>query len=209
MTAVPQDRAKIRISPARDQDRPAIYRLRHQVYACELHQHPENPEERLTDTLDDCNIYITASLAGEVVGFVSLTPPSHGRFSIDKYLDRHELSFPMDERSFEVRLLTVSSEHRGRAIAFALMYAALRSVESRGGTRVVAIGRHELLGMYRKAGLEPLGRQIVSGAVRFELMTATTETLRQRLARYGPAVRRIEDAMDWQLGIPLHEPARY
>lgn len=207
MPAVPPVRTRIRIGPASDQDRAAIYRLRHQVYARELHQHPENAEERLTDTLDSFNDYITASLDGEVVGFVSLTAPGHGRYSIDKYLARQELPFPSDDRLYEVRLLTVAAAHRGRATAGALMYAALRWIEARGGTRVVAIGRRELLGMYRKVGFEPLGREIESGAVRFELMTATTGSWRESLTRYAPALRKVETEIDWQLGIPFYPPA--
>src|SRR6202162_966354 len=124
MPAVTQVRTRIRIGPASDQDRAAIYRLRHQVYARELHQHAENAEERLTDALDSFNDYITASLDGEVVGFVSLTPPGHGRYSIDKYVAREELPFPLDDRLYEVRLLTVAALHRGRPIAGLLMYAA-------------------------------------------------------------------------------------
>src|SRR6202158_619215 len=203
MNAVPQVQTRIRIGPASDQDRAAIYRLRHQVYARELHQHPENAEERLTDTLDSFNDYITASLDGEVVGFVSLTPPGHGRYSIDKYLARHELPFPLDDRLYEARLLTVAAAHRGRATATALMYAALRWIETRGGTRVVAIGRRELLGLYRKIGFEPLGREIESGAVRFELMTATAGSWRESLTRYGRVLRMVENQIDWQLGIPF------
>src|SRR5438105_12548324 len=122
MPAAPQIRTRIRIGPAGDRDRAAINRLRHQVYARELDQHPENAEQRLTDTLDSFNDYITASLDGEVVGFVSLTPPGHGRYSIDKYVARRELPFPLDDRLYEVRLLTVAAAHRGRATASALMY---------------------------------------------------------------------------------------
>ncbi|HEV2969128.1 MAG TPA: GNAT family N-acetyltransferase [Pirellulales bacterium] len=207
MLAMPPVQTRIRIAPATNQDRAAVYRLRHQVYARELHQHAENPEELLTDALDGFNDYITASLDGEIVGFVSLTPPGHGRYSIDKYLARQELPFPSDDRLYDVRLLTVAAEYRGRPIAGLLMYAALRWIESRGGTRIVAIGRREILGMYLKVGFEPLGREIQSGSVRFELMTATTSSMRESLARYKPAMRKVESGIDWQLGIPFHPPA--
>jgi hypothetical protein len=48
------------------------------------------------------------------------------------------------------------------------MYAALRWIEEEGGREVVAIGRREVLDLYRKAGLKPLGWETRSGAVRFE-----------------------------------------
>jgi hypothetical protein len=42
---------KTRIALATTRDRDAIYRLRHDVFACELAQHAENAERRLTDAL--------------------------------------------------------------------------------------------------------------------------------------------------------------
>lgn len=199
-------RTKIRIAQATPDDRAAIYRLRHEVYARELGQHPENAEAQLSDSLDSFNEYIVASLDGELIGFVSITPPHGGKFSIDKYLSRQELPFPSDDRLYEVRLLTVAAEHRRRPAGPLLMYAALRSIEDRGGDRVVAIGRREVLDLYRRVGLEPLGREIRSGAVQFELMTATTASLRSSLARLEPLLRSLEPGIDWQLRTPLHRP---
>jgi hypothetical protein len=53
--------------------------------AAELAQHPENAEQRLTDSLDEFNVYITASLNEDIAGFISVTPPGSS-YSIDKYL---------------------------------------------------------------------------------------------------------------------------
>jgi histidinol-phosphate/aromatic aminotransferase/cobyric acid decarboxylase-like protein/GNAT superfamily N-acetyltransferase len=200
-------RARIRIADAKCDDRDAIYRLRHDVYARELGQHPENPAGRLTDGLDAFNHYIVAWQGGEIAGFVSITPPGHERYSIDKYLARDDLPFALDDGVYEVRLLTVAAAHRGRPIAGLLMYAALRWIEARGGSRIVAIGRREVLDMYRKVGMESLGHEVRCGAVRFELMTATTAALRQGLARYAQALRKVEPGIDWQLGVPLYPPA--
>ncbi|MGC2195250.1 MAG: hypothetical protein WA628_11300 [Terriglobales bacterium] len=41
--------ARITVDLATEQDRPSISRFRHQVYAAELGQHPENPQELLPD----------------------------------------------------------------------------------------------------------------------------------------------------------------
>ncbi|RPH55340.1 GNAT family N-acetyltransferase, partial [bacterium] len=148
--------SRLRVALAGSDDRETIYRLRHAVYAGELGQHSANEEGRLRDGLDDFNEYVVVRQGGEVAGFVSLTPPGLNGYSIDKYFAREDLPFPIDEGLWEVRLLTVPSRHRGRALAFLLMYAAFRLAASRGGTRIVAIGRRELLGLYRKAGLHPL-----------------------------------------------------
>jgi hypothetical protein len=37
----------------RSQDREEIYKLRHDVYACELEQHPLNRDGAITDLVDD------------------------------------------------------------------------------------------------------------------------------------------------------------
>jgi histidinol-phosphate/aromatic aminotransferase/cobyric acid decarboxylase-like protein len=209
MTATIPDAApsgdRIRIGLATDHDRRTLYRLRHVVYAEELRQHRENPERRLSDALDAHNLYIVASVRDEIVGFISVTPPGHA-YSIDKYLPRQELPFACDEGLYEVRLLTVlpayRSSVRGAELAGLLVYAALRLVESRGGRRVVAIGRLEVLKLYRKIGLQPLGRQFRAGAVTFELMSASLDELRGRLPYYAPLIQYVEPHVDWRLGIP-------
>jgi hypothetical protein len=82
----------IEVSSATHDDRPEIYAIRHQVYARELRQYPENPAGMLQDPLDDINTYIVAKRAGSIVGFVAVTPPtsSHG-YSIDKYFKREDV----------------------------------------------------------------------------------------------------------------------
>lgn len=198
-----QPPSKIRIALAADQDRETIFRMRHDVYALELAQHRENAEERLTDSLDAFNIYLAAWENGKIAGFISITPPGQASYSIDKYLSREELPFPVDEGLYEIRLLTVAAAHRGRQIAALLMYAAFRWVEARGGTRVVAIGRQAILDLYLKVGLKPLGRQVQSGAVTFELMSATTAAVREHHRGSTLLLQRLAAETDWQLEVPF------
>jgi GNAT superfamily N-acetyltransferase len=194
---------KTRIALATACDRDVIYRLRHDVFARELAQHAENAERRLTDALDECNVYITASWNEDIAGFISITPPGSS-YSIDKYLSREELPFPVDDRVYELRLLAVIPPHRGSQILPALIYAAFRWVEAHGGTRIVAIGRREILDIYLKAGMRALGREITSGAVTFELITATIREVNEQLARYARLLHRLERSLDWRLGIPFN-----
>lgn len=199
----------LRVAIATDRERDSIYRLRHDVYARELGQHPINPESKLTDSLDAFNIYITVSLNGEMVGFISVTPPSGPSYSIDKYVQRYDLPFTFDDQLYEIRLFTVAKPYRGSQIANVLMYAAFRWVESHGGTRIMAIGRLEVLDIYLKVGLQPVGIRVQSGAVQFEVLTATTVAIRQNMSCYTPVLRKLKDRMDWQLGIPFEKPAAY
>src|SRR5438105_15728290 len=145
-----RDSDRIQIRLATEQDREAIYRLRHRVYAEELRQHTPNAQGRLTDALDAFNLYLVAAVAEAVAGFVSITPPGR-TYSIDKYLKRDELPFPCGEDLYEVRLLTVLPAFRhsvgGGELSGLLIYAAFRWVEAQGGRRIVAIGRREVLGL--------------------------------------------------------------
>ncbi|MFT7676803.1 MAG: hypothetical protein ACI8QC_000779 [Planctomycetota bacterium] len=92
-----------------DQDRPAIYALRHAVYATELGQHPGNQEARLSDTLDEFNQYVVFTVGEELAGFVSITPPGQLSYSVDKYIERSDLPFVCDDGLYEVRILTAAA----------------------------------------------------------------------------------------------------
>jgi histidinol-phosphate/aromatic aminotransferase/cobyric acid decarboxylase-like protein len=141
-----------------------------------------------------------------LLGFISITPPSAGAYSIDKYLDLESVPFECDNQLYEVRLLTVIEGSRGRAAAGLLMYAALRWIESRGGTRIMAIGRKEILPLYEKAGLKRTGREFQSGKVAYELMHAAVRELCDHAARNAHILDRFKAITDWQLDIPFHHP---
>jgi histidinol-phosphate/aromatic aminotransferase/cobyric acid decarboxylase-like protein/N-acyl-L-homoserine lactone synthetase len=178
------------VRTATQEDREAVYRLRHRVYAQELGQYPMNAEERLTDALDAFNEYVVALVDGEVAGFVSITPAWGGRYSIDKYFAREEMPFPFDEGLFEIRILTVVPELRHGPLAVLLMRSAFEWVRNHGGKRIVIIGRREVADMYRKIGLRSLGRTVQSGAVTYELMTATMEEIDEACRPYADAEER-------------------
>src|SRR6266550_6754694 len=198
---------KATIALATEEERRIIYQARHNIYAQELAQHAENARGQLSDPLDAFNVYLTASVGNELVGFISITPPTGKGYSIDKYLKRDQLPFSFDEKLYEVRLLTVRKPHRGRQVAVLLMYAAFRWVEAHGGTRVVAIGRRKILDLYLKVGLQPVGLSVQSGAVTYEVLQATTAGLRQRLNGMVELLERFEREVDWHLAVPFRKPA--
>ncbi|MEU3891605.1 histidinol-phosphate transaminase [Streptomyces sp. NPDC029041] len=181
-----------------------IHQLRHRVYAQELGQHVPNAEGRLVDGLDGDNVYLVAARGADRAGFVSVTPPWAGRYGLDKYLSRAELPLLDEADVFEVRLLTVEPDARAGAAGALLMYAALRWIASRGGRRVVAMGRADLLGMYRAAGLRPVGRTVRSGAVDFEVLTGeVAELSRGAAGRHAATVARLAAGVDWRLDAPF------
>lgn len=189
------------------EDREEIFRLRHEIYARELGQHAVNHAGALRDALDTVNIYLTARCGPEIAGFISLTPPRAPAFSVDKYFARAGLPFAFDDRLYEVRLLTVLQPHRGRELATLLMYAAYRWVEAHGGTRIVGIGRREVMDLYRRVGLEPVGLSTQSGAVTYDLVLGTISRLRQRTTEFSPLLARLEARTAWRLPFPFRPPA--
>lgn len=51
-------------------------------------------EGRLTDSLDGFNSYVVARVDGVLAGFVSITPPDGGTYSVDKYFRRDQSRQP-------------------------------------------------------------------------------------------------------------------
>lgn len=195
---VRQPSAHIRIRIADNTLRRAIYAARHAVYGLELGQHEPNELGLLTDSLDDFNCYVAAEQNGRLAGFISITPPGRS-YSIDKYFHRGDLPFEIDDRLFEIRILTVLAPHRGRFLAALLMYAAFRFVEEHGGSGIVALGRLQLLDFYQRFGLHLAGMKVQSGAVTYELLTAPLNDVRQRLQGLTPHLRRFQKQCDWEL----------
>src|SRR5215471_1988617 len=192
---------------ASDLEREEIYRIRHEVYARELGQHPANAATRLRDPLDEGNLYLVAKVAGQMAGFISITPPQHGRYSVDKYFPRESLPFGVDAGLYEVRLLTVLPSHRGSELAVLLTYAAFRWVESHGGSHLVAIGRREILDFYQRIGLKPAGKFTRCGRVTYDLLHATVEEVRAGLRQFSGLLARVEAKTDWRLNFTFQKPA--
>ncbi|MBI2948707.1 MAG: aminotransferase class I/II-fold pyridoxal phosphate-dependent enzyme [Verrucomicrobia bacterium] len=195
------------LSLATEKERRIIYQIRHAVYAAELGQHSTNALGQLRDALDDWNQYLMATIDGEIAGFISITPPGRPAYSIDKYFPRGLVPCAFDEGLYEIRLLTVLKTRRGRELAALLMYGAFRWVEAHGGTRIVAIGRREVLDLYLRVGLKPVGHSTQSGAVTYDLLLASTDEVRKRISTLSGLIDRLEEKTDWRLPFPLRRPA--
>ncbi len=194
---------RITLTMATAEDMDAIFRMRHRVYASELGQHEENAEGRLQDSLDAFNAYVVAKIDGGLAGFISITPPGGASYSVDKYFSRDEAPVPFDDGLYEFRILTVGEAHRGGPVAPALMYAALRWIEERGGRNIIAVGRADLLDLYAKAGMRSTGKRAQSGALVFELLSCTVDEAHSRLLEYADVRSWIDRRLDWRLDAPM------
>lgn len=198
----------IEISLATSNDRNTIYQLRHEVYASELMQHSHNEAMRLQDKLDEHNVYITAKINSEIIGFISVTLPDKNDYSIDKYLSRAEIPFEINTRTFEMRILTVLKAYRGRPIALVLMWAAFRLIQSLGGENIMAIGRSEVLEMYKKLGFKATNKEVKAGKVSFTLIHGKIEELNAFIAdNFKNTLIKIKHQCEWKLAIDFFKPA--
>jgi histidinol-phosphate/aromatic aminotransferase/cobyric acid decarboxylase-like protein/N-acyl-L-homoserine lactone synthetase len=204
--ADPPSGCRLVMRMADDRDRETIYRMRHEVYAAELGQHSRNAAGRLTDSLDAFNHYIVVSDGGRIVGFVSITPPGGPGYSIDKYFKREQLPFPVDDKLYEIRLLTVPQASRRSLLASALMYGAFRWIEARGGTRIAAIGRKEIRNIHLRVGLKPTGQDVQSGAVTYGLLHGTMADIHTALPGVRPILDRVQTEISWRIGVAYNTP---
>ena len=195
--------APISIAAATAEDREQIYRIRHDVYARELGQHSANNDGTLTDSLDQENHYLVAKISGEVIGFVSITPPSAGRYSLEKYFQRDQVPVEFSNRLHEIRLLTVVDLHRNTDLFLLLAYAAYRWIEAHGGSHVCGMGRLPLMKLYRRLGLQSLPLFTTSGALDYQLMHAPVSRLAKRASHY---LRHLPDNT-WQFPFPFQPSA--
>jgi len=202
----PVHRLIVRMADA--SDREAIYRLRHAVYAAELGQYTVNATGRLTDALDAFNHYVVVAEGDQLAGFVSITPPGGPSYGIDKYFKRAELPFAVDDTLYEIRVLTVPQESRRRLLASALMFAAFRWSEERGGEHIVAMGRKEIRNLHLRVGLKPTGQNVQAGAVTYGLLHATMSEIHAALPGVRPILDRAQAEMSWQIGVPFYATPR-
>jgi histidinol-phosphate/aromatic aminotransferase/cobyric acid decarboxylase-like protein len=199
----PLGNGKLAVGMASDADLPLIFKLRHQVYASELGQHPENTLGEIRDPVDEYNLYLTVKKNHRLVGFLSITPPGSPRFSIEKYLDRGEHP-EFDWHSLhEVRLLTVCPEVRNSLIASLLLYGAGRWLQEHGAEFCIGMGRRELMGLYQRIGFSGAGVRITSGDVDFELMTLHREAIDEALSCSQKWQNRMAQHIDWQFNFPF------
>jgi histidinol-phosphate/aromatic aminotransferase/cobyric acid decarboxylase-like protein len=87
------------------------------------------------------------------------------------------------------------------------MYAAFRRVEEQNGKRIIAIGRTEVLSMYLKCGLRPVHHTIHSGALQFELLETSVDTLRKIAERGHERYKKMQNEVFWDLDFPFFRAA--
>ena len=198
------------IALADHEDRTEIYRQRFQVYAKELGQHTTNGIKSISDPIDEYNHFLVVKRRQEIVGFVSITPTGSPQLSIDKYLQRNQFQHLEWETLFELRLLTVVPSERQGPVTGLLLYGAARWLQQHDARHCIAMGRQEVMRLYRRIGFSQLGKTIHSGQVKFELMMIERSKIDEAITRFTKVLERIVPKIKWKLGFPSsRKPACY
>lgn len=144
--------------------------------------------------------YVVASRGGDLVGFAGISGPhTASAYPIERFFRRDELPIAFDDGLFEVRILDLGTERAEEHPALSLAYAALRWIELRGGTHLVAIARIDLIPFFRKLGLVPLELRLHAGMVEFEVMHASLLVLRRRSAALSTELEMLQASLEWDL----------
>lgn len=199
----------LEIGMADQKDRAEIYRQRFQVYATELGQHPSNRDESISDPIDEYNHYLVVKRSQKIVGFISITPKGSPKLSIDKYLQRSHFQDIDWESLFEVRLLTVLPSERRGPVTGLLLYGAARWLQEYEARNCIAMGRQEVMRLYRRLGFSQLGMTIQSGQVAFELMTIDQPKIDHAMSRFARVLKRVTRDVKWKLGFSETQEATY
>jgi histidinol-phosphate/aromatic aminotransferase/cobyric acid decarboxylase-like protein len=142
-----------------------------------------------------------------IIGFVSITPPSAERFSIEKYFHRDQVPFQFSEGLYEVRLLTVIEAARQSSLFLLLGHAAFRWIAAHGGTHVCGMGRQDLMPLYKRCGMEFLPFETQSGAVTYRLMHAPITKIARQSDFYANRLKKSVEKIRWQLPFPFSQPS--
>lgn len=177
--------------------RDQLQAMRHRIYAEELNQYARTSSKRLHEPGNDF-VLCTRTSDGALCGYVSWTPPPRTAFRMASFLTPAQMLTVMailnivDEPHattlYEIRSLTVDPTCRHQGIAQELMVRACLYIRHLGGTHIVALGRHDVLPMYKKIGLSVLEEpQVRIGAAAYSVMHCTCNSayhaIREFLAR--------------------------
>jgi hypothetical protein len=201
MRSRPVQLPRVRVAVANPDQRVAIMQICTQVYAAaDPMGLPATPWD-LAPVLDQQSVYLIATRAQQVLGFIGITPPTSPRYALETYIPRDQIPIAFDAHTYELRLLTVDRAHQHSRLAALLMYAAFRWVEAQGGTRIVAVSRRDKLALFEHVGLRPVGPAVRTATGEYLVLSATIRAMHEAQQPLSPFIERLESAVDWDLGI--------
>jgi aspartate aminotransferase-like enzyme/predicted N-acetyltransferase YhbS len=167
-----------------------IHRLNHATFAEEIPQHEGDPATGLlVDRFHDENTYVIALDGDRLVGMIALR--GKRPFSLDAKLEDLDRHLPAGRSVCELRLLAVAKDRRKGPVFRGLMRLLVAHGRRQGYDLAVISGTVRQLKLYRHLGFTPFGPLVGPPQARFQPMSITLETVKERGRAFVPEPPRV------------------
>lgn len=148
-----------------------MFRLNYNTFVDEIPQHQQNDAGLLVDKFHDKNKYIIVLQEKELIGMMSIN--DNRPFSLDHKLPAIDALLPPFKKGFEIRLLSVKSQHRGNIVFFKLFSKLYDIIEEQKYDIGLISGIIAQQKLYTKIGFLPFGPLVGVAPAQFQPMYIT------------------------------------
>lgn len=158
-----------------------ISRLNYSTFVEEIPQHSENSAKILIDKFHKENVYIICLNAdNKIIGMVCFRDKRP--FSLDAKVANLDAYLPKDKKNIcEIRLLTISKEHRKGLVLKGLINTLFEYCMSKGCNIAVISGTLRQLKLYRHMGFVAFGDVVGTKEAPYQPMYLTIEKAKENL----------------------------
>lgn len=156
-----------------------IHRLNYRTFVEEIPQHQPNSTGTLVDRFDEDNIYLICLRDSELIGMVTVREKRP--FSLDQKLENLDAYLPQANKICEIRLLSVSPEHRHSHVFPGLIKLLASYCLGQGYDLAIISGTVRQLKLYRHMGFAPFGPLVGTSSAQYQPMYLTAEKFETHL----------------------------
>jgi hypothetical protein len=150
-----------------------IHRLNYQTFVEEIPQHHPNEDGRLVDRFHHENTYLICRCDDRLAGMMALR--GKRPFSLDQKLENLDSYLPAGRCIIEVRLLSISKEHRNGPVLFGLLKLLGEHCIPRGYNLAIISGTLRQQKLYKHLGFVPFGPLVGPPGAQYQPMYLTLE----------------------------------
>lgn len=151
----------------------AIDKLNYKTFVEEIPQHAPNSNQQLKDKFDNENTYIICLNEHELLGMVAIR--GKRPFSLDNKLKNLNSYLPKGRTPCEIRLLSVTKEHRNGQVFGGMARFLAQYGVSQGFDIALISGTVQQSKLYKHLGFIPFGPLVGTNNVAFQPMYITLE----------------------------------
>lgn len=160
-----------------------IHRLNYQTFVDEIPQHQPNDNGLLVDRFHANNTYVISMLGNVVVGMICAR--TERPFSLDAKVQNLDGYLPPGHSPCEIRLLSVSPEHRTGVVFRGLVEGVVRHCVANGHDLALISGTERQLRLYQQLGFVAFGERVGTPGAWFQPMYLTLDTYRDKAVAFS------------------------